>query len=260
MKKKVVVPLIVILISGLLLLNYWSYKSPQTHKMIAQKTVYSLGNTKTFTVSLYSNYKGPYQLLDAIEIVTIENMNGTKKIEVTLENITKSTQYKYLDETYRKYLYHIKLPDLNDYFYIEEAYFNLRLKSGEETKFLIGSFDYYKPIENTLNLIELYGRKNSTFPALDQVSLRFEIIEPIFIEYLVISSTDIIQVNQMVRDDTLIKIDIPQIDKTFNQLSFKLIYTIEDVRKEEILPYYLFYETNENPLEYGVLNHVYVFD
>lgn len=260
MRKKVFVPIIVILISGLLLLNYWAYKSPKQHKMIAQKTVYSLGYTKAFTISLYSNYKGAYQLIEAIEVASIENMNGTKKLEVKLENITKSNQYKYLDETYHKYLYHIELPELNDYFYIEEAYFNLRLKNGEETKFMMGSFDYYQPIENTLNLIELYGRKNTKFPSLDQVSLKIDMTEPIFIEYLVISSTDVIQVNQMVRDSSLIQIDIPQINKTFNQLSFKLIYSVGEVRKEEILPYYLFYETIENPLDYGVLNHVYLFD
>jgi hypothetical protein len=260
MKKKVFVPLIVILISGLLLLNYWAYKSPEDHKMIAQKTVYSLGNTKTFTISLYSNYKGAYQLVEAVDVASIENSSGTKKLAVKLENITKSNQYQYLDETYHKYLYHIELPDLNDYFYIEEAYFNLRLKNGEETKFMIGSFDYYQPTENTLNLTELYGRKNTSFPSLDQVSLRFEVSEPIYIEYLVISSTDLIPVNQMVRDDSLIQIDISPINKTFNQLSFKLIYSVGDNRAEEILPYYLFYETIENPLDYGVLNHVYLFD
>ena len=64
----------------------------------------------------------------------------------------------------------------------------------------------------------------------------------------------------MVRDDSLIQIDISPINKTFNQLSFKLIYSVGDNRVEEILPYYLFYETIENPLDYGVLNHVYLFD
>ena len=80
MRKKVFVPLIVIIISGLLLLNYWAYKSPEDHKMIAQKTVYSLGNTKTFTISLYSNYKGAYQLVEAVDVASIENSNGTKKV------------------------------------------------------------------------------------------------------------------------------------------------------------------------------------
>lgn len=253
-------PIIVTLISCLLMLNYIAYKSPTEHKMISQKTVYSLGTTKDFTVSLYSNHVGAYQSFEAVDKVSIEDMDGKKKLDVNLEKISKSRRYKYLDEFYQKYNYHINLPNLNAYFYIEEAYLNIRLKNGEETKFLMGSFDYYQSDQNELDLVELYGRKNQSFPYLDKVSLKLNLDSPIFIEYMVISNSDIVTVNQLVETNNLVEINIPQINKTVNQISLKLIYLVNGERKEAILPYYLFYETLDNPLDYGLLNHVYLFD
>ena len=152
--KKVFIPLVILLLSGLIVLNYLAYKSPKVKKMVSQRTIYQTSNDK-LDIAIYSNYKGPYQTIDAIESVYL--FEEAKRLEVVLLEINKSYDYKYLKETFHKYIYTLSLPILENHYYMEEAYLEINLKNGESETFLLGSFDYYYKEGNNLDLIELHA-------------------------------------------------------------------------------------------------------
>ena len=123
--KKLFIPLIILLISGLIVLNYLAYKSPKIKKMVSQRTIYQTSNDK-LNIALYSNYQGPYQTLTAIESVYL--IEDSKRLEVMLTEINKSYDYKYLKETFYKYVYTLTLPILENHYYMNEAYVEINLK------------------------------------------------------------------------------------------------------------------------------------
>lgn len=257
--KKIFLPVIIFLISALIVINYLAYKAPKKSKIISQQQAYSLTEDANLNVLLYANRKTGFQEKDAIKDVYLINLNETKKLNLQLESIALLHEYKYLEEKYRQYRYNFSLPEINAYYYIEDAYLLIRLKNGHEQTLKIGSFDYYLKEEN-LNLIELFGRRYEDFPCLSSISLKFSLKEDIFVDHLYLSTNLFVYVGKTVTNDELLTISIPKQDKITNHLALKLTYQLNGEPYTEILPYYLFYETNENPLDYGFLNNVYLLN
>lgn len=259
MIKKIFLPVIIFLISILIVINFLAYKSPKETKIISQQQAYSLTDDANLNILLYANRKTAYQEKEALLDVYLINKDETKKLTLELNTIKPLGEYKYLEEKYKEYRYNFILPEINTYYYLEDAYLFMRLKNGHEKTIKIGSFDYYLKEQN-LNLIELSGRRYDDFPALSSISLKFLLKEDIFIDHLYLSKDLFIYVGKMITDNELITIKIPKPDKITNHLAIKLTYHIGNEFYTEILPYYLFYETNENPLDYGFLNNVYLLD
>lgn len=251
--KKVIYPILILVVSGLIIINYLAYKSPKTHKMISTKKLYSIVNDQHLHVSLYSNHHGKYQTLDAIESVYIKD--DLKRLEIVPLSIEKGTKYSYLKEHYYEYFYTFSLPTLGEYFYILDAMLEIGLKNGEKTEFPIGSFDFYKVGKHNLNIVSLYGEKHEDAYQLKSITMKFLLEEPIFIHAIELSKNHVIPYNQTVFLDS-ITVEIPKTTKIIDALSFKIHYSIQDVEYEEITPFYLFFESNENVLELSYITHV----
>lgn len=259
MIKKLFIPFIVILISFLLVINYLSYKSPKENKLITQNKAYSLTNDNDLNVLIYANKKTSLQEEEAVEVAYLTDFDYKNKLKVSLEEIKTLNKYKYLNDNYTEYNYKFRLPLLNNYFYLEEAYLLIRLKNGHEHQLKIGSFDYYLK-EEILNVVELSGVRYDDFPTLKSVTLKFSLTEDIFIEHIYLSKTCFKYVGKTLKDNEELTINFDKFLKITNSLTIKIDYQIESELYKTTLPFFTFYKTNENPLEYSVLNNVYLLD
>ncbi|MGI6359873.1 MAG: hypothetical protein ACOX02_02365 [Acholeplasmatales bacterium] len=250
--KKLFIPLIILLLSGLIVLNYLAYKSPKIKKMISQRTIYQTSDDK-LNIALYSNYKGPYQTLEAIESVYL--FEEGKRLEVILLEINKSYNYKYLKETFHKYVYTLTLPVLENHYYMNEAYLEINLKNGESETFLLGSFDYYYQENHNLDLVELHATKYDDAYQIKDISIKFNLDREIFIKKIKLSNEIVVNVAETIKDDVLV-VSVPKLMKIVDALSLVIFYEVDGNEYMEVLPYYLFFDAIENILEYGYLNYV----
>lgn len=250
--KKLFIPLIILLLSGLIVLNYLAYKSPKIKKMISQRTIYQTSDDK-LNIALYSNYKGPYQTLEAIESVYL--FEKGKRLEVILLEINKSYDYKYLKETFHKYIYTLTLPVLENHYYMNEAYLEINLKNGESETFLLGSFDYYYQENHNLDLVELHATKYDDAYQIKDISIKFNLDKEIFVNKIKLSNEIVVNVAETIKDDVLV-VSVPKLMKIVDALSLVIFYEVDGNEYMEVLPYYLFFDAIENILEYGYLNYV----
>lgn len=259
MIKKIFIPLIIILISVLIVINYLAYKSPEKSKIITQNNAYSITTNNDLNILIYANQKTAFQEEKAFDSVYLLDKEETKKLSIELLSIKALSSYKYLEENYIEYRYKFKMPELNSYFYIEEAYLFIRLKNGQEMAFKIGSFDYYLKAED-LNIIEYFGKRYEDFPTLQSITMKFSLDEEIFIEHVYLANSLFTYVGKTVTNNELITVNFPKLDKITDILTVKIDYQKADAFYTSTLPHFVFYETNENPLSYGVLNNVYLLD
>lgn len=259
MIKKIFLPFIIIFISFLLVINYLAYKSPVETKLITQQKVYSVGNNNNLNILIYANTKTAFQEKEAIEKAYLCNFDETKKLEITINNIKALNNYKYLKETYKEYMYTFNLPAIDNYFYIKDAYLFIRLKNSKEMSFKLGSFDYYNN-EELLDITELYGQKYNDSLTLKNINLRFSLTEDIFIEHVYLANSLFTYVGKTITNNELLTIDFPKLDKITDKLVVKIDYQKNGVSFTTITPYFMFYESNENPLLYSILNNVYLLD
>lgn len=253
--KKILLPLVVLLLSGLLVLNYYAYQSPTIKKMISQQTIYQTKENE-INIPLYSNHKGAYQTLDAIDQAFLKEADN--KLELLLTNIITGERYPYLKETYHKYIYTFSLPILENHYHMKDATLELYLKNGQSKQFLIGSFDYYYQPKNTLELTELHALKYEDAYQIKSISMTFNLSEAIYVEHIKLSNDIIIQVDQTITDK--LEVSIPKLGKIVDRLSVVLVYTKADESYLEVLIDYLYFTSNENPLDYGYLNYVTLID
>lgn len=259
MIKKIFLPLIVLLICFLIVINYLAYKSPTKTKLITQQKAYSITSENNLNILLYANKKNAYTDKDAYDKVYLKNLNETKKIELKVISIKKLLKYNYLKEDYTEYELNFSLPQLNSYYYIEEAYLYVRLKNGSQLELSVGSFDYYNE-EEVLNITELFGRRYDDFPTLESVTMRFSLTEDVFVEHIYLTNSLFTYVGKWVKDGEQLTINFNKLDKITNELTIKITYQKGEEAYSTITPYFNFYITNENPLVYSVLNNVYSLD
>jgi len=259
MIKKLFLPFIIILISFLLIINYLAYKSPIEAKLITQQKAYSVDNNNSLNILIYANKKTAFQEKEAIEKTYLCNFDETKKLEISLNNIRAVNDYKYLKETYKEYMYTFSLPVIDNYFYIEDAYLFIRLKNSKEMNFKLGSLDYYNN-EPNLDITELYGQKHADFPTLKTINIRFNLTEDIFIEHVYLANNVFTYVGKTITNDELVTIDFPKLDKITDKLIIRIDYQISGALYTTTTPYFMFYESIENPLIHSVLNNVYILD
>lgn len=257
--KKIFIPIIVILITLLIYINFKAYKAPKDSLIISQQKAYSLKKDEDLNIYLYTNKHNAFFEKEAVEDVYLENNKESKRLSLKLNQVIKLNKYDYLDESFTQYNFNFTIPELSSYFYIEEAYLFIRLKNGHEQKLSIGSFDYYTE-ESKLDLVLLYGTRYDDFPTLETISFKFNLKESIFIEHIYLSNSLFTYVGKTIKDDELLEVNFNKQDKITDQLAIKIVYQLNNDYYEEVLNTYLFYESFENPLDYGVLNNVYIID
>ncbi len=258
MSKKIIFSLVIVILSGLIYLNLLAYKSPQKATIISQAKVYSLLQNEEFNVYLYANKPTAYQKLDAIVDVNIHSSDNTKKLTATVKDIIKVGTYKYITDNYYCYCYTVILPKLTNYYYIEDAFFSINLKNGDFLTVKLGTFDYYFENSN-LELTELFGLRDE-LPRLKMISFKFDLAADIFIKELYLSHNIAVSINKTVSSDQLIEVAIPPHVLISDLLAVKINYELNGQADSFVFPYYLYYETLENPLDYGILNNVYLLD
>ncbi len=254
--KKLIIPISVILISGLIVLNYLYFKMPKKDLIISQNKTYGLYNTRDFNVYLYANRKNAYLKSDAIENSSIHNLEETKKLPLELKEITKLDSYPFLEQTFTCYNYYFNIPYLDQYFFISDAYLTLELKNGEYLTVKIGSFDYY-PLTETVDFITLYGKRYADIPALKEITFSLLLNETITIEKVSLSNQVFVTLSKELTSGEALTVELPPQTQISDQLAIKVEYLIDDQKYFMILPYYRYYDTNENPLLYRELNYIY---
>lgn len=257
--KKIIIPIVILLIGGLIYINYLSYKAPQKDKLLSQQTTYSLYQTNALNVLLYANRKTAYQHEDAIITSYISNLDESKKLTVQLKSISKMNQYKYLEENFTCYSYTFELPAIDSYFFITEAYLTIRLKSSEEVKLKLGTFDYYTDIE-PFSIVELYGTRYEDFPTLKSLTFKLDLPDEIKISRIHLSNAAFTIIDEPLNSNEAITIELPKNIYKIEQLAIKVVYYIDEQLYEGMLPYYLYYTSNENPLIYGNLNDIKILN
>lgn len=254
--KKIVYPLIIVFISGLLVLNYYAYKSPKTNKVITQNKVYTILNEQNLLVPIYFNYKTPYVKEEAFESIYLIDAKEDNKLMLNINNINEVSKYSYLEESFKMYEYLFSLPTLTTDISLNEAYLLMNLKNGDSLKLLIGSFNYYYQEKHDLNLINYHATKKADLLEIETITMQFKLTEPIYLKEIKIGSNSYSYEHEVI-DEEEIKITVSTNMKVIDALSIKIIYLINDNLYEEVLPYFVFFEYFDNPLTYSVLNNVY---
>lgn len=257
--KKLIIPFIVILITGLIVINYFSFKSPKNDKIITQSTIYSLYETNELNIFIYANRKTAYQSVQAITSAYISDIDQSKKLKVELNKITKTNSFKYLEETFGCYLYNFTVPKLTTYFYIEQAYLILKLSNNDQLILTLGTFDYYVETD-LLTLKELSGTRYSDFPCLKTITFSFDTDQDIYISRIHLANNLYEVVNKELAAGQTLTIELNKLLYKADQLAIKIVYYIEDELYEAVLPYYLYYSSNENFLIYGSINNVEIIN
>lgn len=79
---------------------------------------------------------------DAYASLYLKNSDASKKIQVTLKQITLDGMDTYLHDEYSKFMLEIDLPALYEDFYIEDCYLDITFINGTHLEFEIGMFSY----------------------------------------------------------------------------------------------------------------------
>lgn len=254
--KKLIYPVIIVLIAVMIVINYYAYKTPKINKLITQNKVYTIINDQDLYVDLYSNYKSPFHLKEAIESVYLEDKRGENRWPLEINYISKEAKYEYLKDTYTNYLFCFSLPLLSTNFEMEEAYLKIILKNGEAEAFLIGSFNFYYQESSKLKIASYHATKKLELLEIELLTLKLDLEENIKVNYLKIGNYTYYY-DEIVQVDESIIISVPPLMKKASELSVLISYQILNVNYLEALPYFIFFESYENPLSYGVLNNVY---
>lgn len=254
--KKLIYPVIILLIALLIFINYYAYKSPKINKIITQSKLYTILNEQNLLVNFYTNHQSPYLEYSAVESVYLED-NQNNRWLINLLNISKENSYDYLKEKFDNYLLTFSLPKLTTNVSMEEAYIKINLKNGDSKTFLIGSLNYYYQEETNLIINEYYATKKEHSLEVETISLKLELKEPIKIVNIFVGNYQHYYDYYVDSNETIL-IAIPPLFKIVDSFSLKIIYEINDIEHIEILPFFIFFENYENPLSYGSLNNVYV--
>src|SRR5690554_2600166 len=110
--KRLVYPIIIIVMASLIVINYYAYRSPKIKKIISQNKVYTILNDQQLYIKLYSNYNSPFHNKEAIDSVYLEDKNKENRWLLETISISKEKSLDYLKETYNSYLFNFKLPIL----------------------------------------------------------------------------------------------------------------------------------------------------
>lgn len=257
--KKIIYPLILVLVAALIILNYYAYKSPKINKIITQSKSYTILNEQNLYVNLYSNHNSPFHSLEAIEAIYLEDISKNNRWPLEVITISKETKYEYLKEAFTNYLFCFSLPKLTTNVEMEEAYLKIILKNGLEKSFFIGSFNFYYQEESNLNLVSYYATKKEHLLEIETLTIKLDLKEALKIINIKVGSY-LHYYDQTLDVGESIVINLPTQSKIVDSLSVVISYQILNENYLEVLPYFTFFENFENPLNYSLLNNVYVID
>ncbi len=115
---------------------------------------------------------------DAYERLYLANEDETKKLNVTLSNISIAGVETYLGETYTKYMLEIELPYLTSDYDIDDCYLLITLLNGNEYQFNIGMFSYINITDQVDDLfwtsLEAIKEEQVTMARIKMINVSFE--------------------------------------------------------------------------------------
>lgn len=165
--KKIIPYLLIPLLLTLLILLIIDNKEEINPKVITIDTnhsyLYNKSNT-TIDISLYINdIENPIIALDAIASSVIRDANNKKLINLDIKEVLYSHNEVYLKENYYMFILRYEIPNLNNNFYIDEAYLDLTLSNNTSYTFKIGSFNIiYLNSGLELNWLTIDSKKDNT--------------------------------------------------------------------------------------------------
>ncbi|QWB95377.1 hypothetical protein KHQ89_05300 [Mycoplasmatota bacterium] len=126
----------------------WIIKENETVmplKIYTLDTYYSYANqdNKSIEIDFYINGTHPLTDVESYMETELVNEDKNKKLSLDLNEIKMISSENYLGETYQKYALIFDMPNINQSFYIEDAFINITLLNQDEYEFYIGSFSLY---------------------------------------------------------------------------------------------------------------------
>jgi len=231
-------------------------------KLITVDTFYSfLANREmSGTFHFYvSDLDNPVTDLDSYLHVYITNANGSKRLEIDLEDITVRHQEEHLHERYWKIDLSFAIPNLSDDFVIDSCSIVLTLIDQSSISLDLGSVHFLvaESEDRTLDWQSLYGVKeeNAFLSRIDSIHLELnEDIALIEAQYGVDCYAMIDQ------SDRMIVLNIEKDAQLLYNIPVILRYIKDSVEHVTIIENFTYVLDYQILLESGPLIHVYAFD
>ncbi len=132
----------ILAVAGVVIISY--NKEPVADKAITISTYYSVMDPfQGMDVPIYmTNEKHVMSEPEAYQSIYLMNADESKKLNVSLKQITMDGESVYLGDTYTKMMFELDLPSLNEDYYIEDCFLDMTLQNGNRYVFEIGTFSY----------------------------------------------------------------------------------------------------------------------
>lgn len=210
----ILIPTLIILLIIILIDN----KEPINPKIVTINTNHSyLYNKNQTTIDLNIYINDNNHLLTEVETyesTIIKDSNSNKLIHLELISINYSHHETYLNEDFYSYVLKFEFPNLNNDFYIENAYLELSLYNNKTYIVKIGSFNLtYLDDAKPLNWLSIDSKKDETanlsinkiiietdieLPAIESVYISNELLQFSYInKTLIITFNSIYYINNV---------------------------------------------------------------
>ncbi len=225
---------------------------------------------KAITISQYYSVMDPFQgidvplyltndehlltNMDAYQSIYLINEDSSKKLALTLSNISIDGEENYLNDIYTTYMLEFELPVLNDDYWIANTFLEITLLNGINYLFEIGSFSYMD-IKDDVDYMFW-----TSLEAIKEIDVSIARIKEIAISFDTLSQTIksvSIGLNQELDytiSNQLLTITIDHDDQLLYACPIAITY-IDD--QTQIIDYFSYLRENAILYSSGVLNHVY---
>lgn len=225
---------------------------------------------QAITISEYYSVVDPFQQIDvpiyltndehiltyeeAYQSIFLKDSEETKKINVSLKQITTDGEEMYLGSVFHRYILELNLPVIDADYFIDDCYIEIHLNNQLSFTFSIGYFSFMHVEDNASYLfwtrLEALKDTNVHISRIYQIKVNFETMDK------TISSIHI-GLNQPVvyditENDMLISIMYD--DLLLYGCPIVIYY---DDQTSQIIDYYRYVKENNMLQTSGVLNHVY---
>lgn len=225
---------------------------------------------KAITISQYYSVMDPFQGIDipiyltndnhlltnvdSYQFLYLVNDDDSKKIAVTLSNISVDGAELYLSENYTRYMLEIELPVLTDDFFMSICYLDITLVNGYNYSFEIGSFSYID-VTDTVDYmfwttLEALKDENVHIARIKEIAVSFDTLTHT-IEHVTIGLNQDVSFEVI---DGLLTIDIMYQDYLLYGCPMMITY---DDQRRQVIAYFNYLKENAILQSSGVLNHVY---
>jgi hypothetical protein len=262
--KKILTPVIILLIVLMLLINYKATIKPNQSLAISQKTRYSVMQNETFTleVDLYFNQENLLMNKEAIEYLYIADQNQTKKIVTSTFEISFLAKRNFIGQSFKKYRFSLSFKDLSNDFHINESYLTIVLKNDEVYHFYIGQVSFLSNQRNEneshLYVKDLYGlNDDSNEQSLSEVVITIDPKEAITIKKITLNHFDWIEPNEVITTEKTYHIRVNPSDLIYQRSAIRIEYVHQGNTYSSSIDGFLFFDFKAKSETLGEVNTIY---